>query len=300
MKIKILLAVLVSSLSVSAQNYVDIARLYYNNTALNNFENSTDQTRVTEMGLDLNYPIVLKSGSAFLTGFSYEQTHLKLDAGAEYEIISSIVVRMGLNKKYSDKLSGTYTIIPKLASDFEQPSPHNFQLGALALMKFSRHDQLNYKVGIYANSELFGPFIVPLVGMYYLHKNKKLETNILLPSLADVNYKLNKVLTFGMNFTLQIRSYHLSDVETTSQPGYVVKNSNDACAYLKFNFTQQISLQTRVGYSVARTYRVFNEGDQLKMAVSLIKIGDDREQLNTEFSNGLVYQAILLYRFWQK
>ena len=229
-----------------AQNYVDIARLYYSHSAPNTFQDSPSKTRVTEVGFDVTYPIVLKNGDAILTGFSYERTNVKLFAEG-YGSIASVAIRVGINKKHSDKLSGRYLLIPKLASDFEQPSGRNFQFGALALLKFVRSERVNYKAGVYLNSEFFGPFITPILGFYYLNPNGKFEANVTLPSLVDLNYKLHNVLNIGFNFSGQIRSYRLAQLSATSKPGYVVKSSNEVCGYLKFNLSKNLSIQTRLG-----------------------------------------------------
>ena len=204
---------------------------------------------------------------------------------------------MGLSKKHSDKWSGTYMLLPKLASDFESIAQRDFQIGAIALMKYTKRENLNYKLGVYYNSELFGPFIVPLFGLYYLSPDKKLEANLTLPFLADINYKLHNRLNVGVNFFGQVRSYHLTEILSTNASGYVVKTTNDIYGYLKFNLSKGLSIQTRVGYSLGRSYKVYDDNDKIAFGSVLLRVGDDRQQLNTDFSNGFVYQATLGYRF---
>jgi Domain of unknown function (DUF6268) len=298
-KLPIVILVLAQAHLAVSQNYVDIARLYYNTSALNQFEGSPTETRVTELGLDFTYPIVLKNNDALLTGIAYEMIEAKLVDNGGYKTISSIAVRLGMSKIHNEKWSGTYLLIPKLASDFEQSSGKNFQLGALALLKYTKHDQLNYKIGLYANSELFGPFTVPLFGFYYLSPSKTFEANVTLPQLVDVNYKLHKAVTVGFNFTSQIRSYRLAQLTATLQPAYVVKTANEIGGYVKFNLTKQLSFQTKVGYTLGRTYKVFDEEDKIDWAIMFVKLGDDRAQLTSNFSDGLVWQGTLLWRFFK-
>jgi hypothetical protein len=164
-------------------------------------------------------------------------------------------------------------------------------------LKYTQRENKSYKLGIYYNSELFGPFIVPLLGVYYLSPNKKFETNLTLPFLADINYKLHQRLNIGVNFNGQIRSYHLNNVSATNQPGYMVKATNELFSYLKFNLTESLSIQTRLGYSIGRSFRVYDIDDKITFGSVLVKVGDDRQQLNTDFSDGFIYQATLLYRF---
>ncbi len=282
---------------LTAQNYVDIARMYFNTTAPNAFENSNTKTQVNEMGLDFTYPIVLKNNDAFITGISYERTSLRLYESEPYATISSVTLRIGLNKNHSERLTGSYMLVPKLASAFGQSSARNFQMGALALLKITKSDRLNYRLGLFYNSEFFGPLIVPILGFYALGPGKKFEATVNIPSLIDLNYKLHNFVNIGLNFSGQIRSYRLAELPVTLQPGYVVRQGADLCGYLKFNFSKSISLQTRVGYTVARTYRVFDENDKIDLGISFFAIGDNRTQLNTNFSKGMVYQSVLLYRF---
>ena len=245
-------------------------------------------------------PVVINSSDAILTGLIYERNQTKLFESEPEETFSVIGIRAGLSKTHSDKWSGTYIVIPKLASDFEDFSSKDFQIGAIVLMKYHKRPDFNYKVGLYYNAELFGPLFVPLFGLYHLSKNEKFETNLTLPFQADANYKLHSRLNVGINFNGQVRSYHLSDIPESDHDGYVVKASNEVFSYLKFNLGKSLSIQTRVGYSIGRSYRVYDETDKITVGSILIKIGDDREQLNTDFSDGLVYQASLLYRFMQE
>jgi len=282
--------------NVFGQKYVDIARFYYGNSSLNKFENSEVSTRIKELGLELTIPVVINPTDAILTGLIYESIQTRLFEAEPETTVSVLGLRAGLSKKHSDKWSGTYVLIPKLASDFEHIGSKDFQLGFLALLKYASSSNKNYKLGIYYNSELFGPFIVPLLGIYYLSPDKKFETNLTLPFLADMNYKLNHFMHAGLNFNGQVRSYHLTEVSSSNKPGYVVKATNELFSYLKFNLNKNLSIQTRLGYSVGRSFRVYDEDDKISFGTVLIKVGDDREQLNTDFSDGFIYQVTMMYR----
>ncbi len=299
-KYQITISILFFAINTSAQKYVDLAKMYYSFSADNKFENSDSITRIQELGVDITIPVVINSSDAILTGLIYERNQTKLFASQPEQTFSVIGLRAGLSKKHSDKWSGTYFLIPKLASDFKDLSGKDFQIGAIVLMKYNKRDNLNYKLGAYYNTELFGPLIVPLFGLYYLSANKKFETNLTLPFLADANYKVHERLNVGINFNGLVRSYRLSDIPESDQGGYVVKASNEVFSYLKFNLSKSLSIQTRVGYSIGRSYRVYAESDKITVGSILIKVGDDREQLNTDFEDGFIYQASLLYRFIQK
>ena len=286
--------------SIHAQNYVDILKLYYNTTSRNQHEGTGSGTRIDEAGAELTYPIVLSTSTAIYTGLAIESVNLKIFPYADYSTLSAYSLRLGFNKKHSDRLSGTYLVIPKLASDFRESSSHNFQVGFFGLLKFTKHKNFNYKLGLYYNTELFGPFVAPIFGLYYLNPTKRFEANLLLPSTVDLNYRIQDWLNAGISFNGQLKSFRLSELPSLPTVGYVVKTSNEICTYLKFNFTPELSLLTKVGHSVGRSYRVYEENDKIDLGISLIKIGNDRTLLNTEIADGTVYQATLLYRFIQK
>ena len=279
-----------------AQNSIDIAKAYYSISPNNQFNQSSVKTNINEVGLDLTYPIALKSNNFIITGLAFENFNVKPDTNEVYQSFTSIAFRVGLNKSYSERWSATYLLIPKLASDLKSKSYKNFQLGALALIRFTQHKQLNYKMGLYFNSELFGPFITPILGLYYLSPNQKLEVNLNLPQTADLNFSLSKSLSVGLNFTGQIKSYRISQLYNSSSSGYLVKATNEICPYIKFYLGKNLSLQARAGYSIGRTYRIYREDDKIDLAISFNKIGEDRFQLNNNFSNGLVFQTLMVYR----
>ena len=274
------------------QDYVDLARFHYSTTPQNEFDSIGGNTTVEDFGLDVTLPIKLNESNVFLTGFNIDQITTKLHPSSSPITISTINLKLGYNKKHSEKWSGTYMLLPKFSSDFKNITSKGYQFGALALMKYNKKINLKYNFGVYYNRELFGPFIVPLLGLYYKSENGKFEANLTLPIWADINYKLNKIVKVGANFSAFVRSYHLSE-----NNAYVVKKSNDVFAYLQFNLTKSILLQTKTGYTLGRSYKVYNDNDAADLAVSAFRFGDDRTVLNPTFKDGLVFKMRLIYRF---
>lgn len=278
------------------QQYVDIARIYFSNTPQNRFEGSEATTRVKEFGADLTAPIVINPKLAILTGLFYEQIETKLFENQPEYSFAMAGLRAGISITHSEKWSGSYMLVPKLASDFDDVSGRDFQLGVIGLLKYNKRSNLNYKVGAYYNTELFGPLFVPLFGLYYQSPDKKFETNLTLPFLADANYKLHKRIYVGMNFNGLVRSFKLSELPERDSEGYAVKASNELFSYLKFNLTEGLFLQVKAGYTLGRSYRVYEVDDKVSFGSILIRVGDDRTQLNTDFEDGFVYQFNLVYR----
>lgn len=274
------------------QDYIDLARFHYANTPQNNFDSIDGNTNVEDFGLDVTLPIKLNDSNAILTGFNIDQIKTRLHPLTNYTTISTINLKLGFNKKHSKKWSGTYLFLPKISSDFKNLTSKDYQFGGLVLIKYNKKENLKYNLGVYYNSELFGPFLVPLLGLYYKSTNDKFEANLTLPIWADVNYKLNSFMKVGANFSAFVRSYRLSE-----NNAYLVKKSNDVFGYLQFNLTKSILLQTKTGYSIGRSYKVYNDNDKTDLGISAFRFGDDRTVINPTFKDGLIFKVRLIYRF---
>jgi len=280
-----------------AQNYIDIARFYYVNTLANTFENSSEHTKVEEFGLQLTLPVVLNEKTVILTGFSADRSLLKLDPDFPELIgLNKVRLQLGLNQVHSKKWTGTYVLLPSIASDFKSISREDFQIGMLTLFTYKKRKNLKYKVGFYANTENYGPLFVPLLGLYYLSPNQKFESTLLLPGQVDFNYKLTEETVLGINFDGMASSFNLHESNYITNGQYVARSSNELYTYLQFHLGKSLIAKTKVGYTMSRTYKVFDDDDKVAMNLGSIYLGDNRTQLNTNFEKGFVFKAELLYR----
>jgi hypothetical protein len=293
-----ILALLIAN-GLAAQDYVDVARVHYAGSSINSFDGSSSGSRLDEVGLDLTVPIVLNDRFSILSGGIYEGIRTQLYPDSERESIQSFTLKAGVNWKHNDKWSGTYVFLPKVASDFKKPLVRkDFQFGGLALLKYNHSENLKYKVGIYGNTELFGPWVVPILGLYYLSPSKRFEINATLPLAADLNYKISPLVHVGTNFFGLVRTYHLSEgfAGTGVGAGYVARSTNELFTYLRLNFGKTSIVQLKVGTSLGRSYRVYYENDQVGLGIPLKYFNDTREQVNVDFEDGLIGQVVYIYR----
>lgn len=298
MRTSLLLLLLIGSTSViNAQNYVDIANLSYSITPQNNFENSNQSTSVEELEFQFTFPKVLDDKNTFISTLLVESNSLRLDPTLDSKTtLASLGVALGFNHRYSDRLAITYLVIPKLATDLNAMTGRGFQLGALALATLKKNDNFNWKFGLYANSEEFGPFLVPYAGFYYLSPSKRFEAYITTIN-GDLNYMLTDKLNLGGDVNGLTSSYALGDPFQSTENAYFVKNTTEFFAYLRYPLAKNLFLKAKAGYSITRTYKVFEENDQVDLGLSLFFIGDDRNQLNTPLDKGALFKLELLYRF---
>ncbi len=275
-----------------AQDYVDLFRIDYSISKDNAFDSGTGSSDVSEWVADLTLPVVLDDRNTLLTGFLFERVSLTPYAGHGDVSLHTLNVRMGLNRTFSDVLSATFLVLPKLSSDMKEVGSHDVQIGGLALFKVSRSPHFNLRFGAYTNTDLFGPFLVPIIGAYYTRN--RFETTLSLPLAADANYQLNDSFRVGMRFNGFIKSFNLNEAGN-GLPQYITKANNEIGAYLQWT-RGNVHVFGLVGRSIGRSYRAYETDDKLDFAISILKLGDDRRQLNTDFEDGFVFKTSLLYR----
>ena len=284
-------------MTARAQNYFDIGSISYANTPSNKFENSSEQTGVEELEVKLNFPVVIDEKNVLLTGLYANRTQVELDPDISENInLNSIGLVLGLNHTYSEKWSATYMVLPKLSSDLNELSGKDFQLGLLSLFNYTKRSDLKYKIGLYANTERYSLSFLPLLGLYYQSPDKKFEANFTLPIRADINYLLFEKTKVGLNFDGLGSSYNMNKRLYINKDTYAVKSSNELFAYLMFQLGESFYVKPKLGYSIFRTYKVFENNDKVDFSVGPFYVGDNRTQLNTNFEDGAIFKIELLYR----
>ena len=300
MNLKITVVAFFLSFATLAQDYVDLAKAFYANTPVNqNDTGAYSGSRVEEYGIDLLAPIELKNNHALLFGFYGESINATvIPEESSLTSVYSTMLKVGVKIQHSQKLSANYLILPKLASDFKgQIDGADVQVGAIALLSYQQKENFKWKFGMYYNSELFGPFFVPILGFYHKTKSEKWEFNLTLPIAADANYRFNKTFRAGMNFASFVRSYNLHEPYEGNPDNYLVKASNELFAYAQIHLTPSAIFQFKVGHSIGRNYRVYDTQDRITWGFSAFRFGDDRNQKNSDFADGLIFRARFIYRF---
>ena len=282
-----------------SQDYVDLLKLTYLNSPFNKYDTVNELARVQEFYLDATLPIKLNERTAIITGFTAEQLSVKTNpTGFNINTVFSTTLKLGVNQKHGKKWDGTYMFLPKISSDFNNVQGNQLQLGGLALFKYSKKQNLKYRVGMYYNTEAFGPFFVPLLGFYYKSKNKKFEANVTLPVWVDLNYKFTPWFATGVNFSAFVRSYYLGpSSNTANKEMYLVKASNEIYGYLQFTLKESFIFQTKGGYSIGRRFSAYDWGDEVQWGFSAFRFGDKRNETDSKIQDGFIFQARFIYRF---
>jgi hypothetical protein len=293
-KLQILLLFTLVGFNLSAQEYLDLIKLDIATGTLSQFDTLNIETRLIETNADVTVPIVVNERFTILTGLTYEGTQGNFNPLRKTETLTGLTLKLGVNITHSEKWSGTYLVLPKLSSDLKVVNEKDAQFGAVALLKYAISSHLNYKFGVYANSELFGPFVVPMFGVYYLSPNDKIEAKILLPLAADLNYSFQKNMRVGLNFKGQIRSYNSNTPFQNETDRYITRSTNDLYSYFQYAIKNGINFQVGLGRSLGRSYRAYNE--KVGFGLPLVYLNDKRAQLNHDFSDSWLLKLSMFYR----
>lgn len=264
------------------QTYLDIVKLDYNESFQRSFDTGPGKARFSEVVADFTLPLVMKGGSSIITGFGFERNFLGYEDIQLNQTLDGVTLKCGLNLNHANAWSGTYVLLPRYTSEKNRLGGEDFQLGLLAWLRKDLSIDKNFRIGLYANNDLFGPMIVPLFGYY--RKTVRWETNLLFPASGEFNYILAKSFRFGLKFNGFGKSFALSN------GNYMAKANNEvgAIAYLiPGKWVGFIS----IGTSVGRSFREYRQGDKMDVSLSIIRIGDDRVQLNDDFQDGLFIRA---------
>lgn len=230
-----------------------------------------------------------------LTGITAENTRLNLMEFADRSNLTMTRLNLGVKYQHSEKWSGTYVLLPKLASDFDNIGSQDFQIGGIAILDYQHSESMKWKFGMYSSTENFGTTITPIIGLWHRSKNEKFYINATLPIRMDMNYSLTKGFSVGTDLLTSIKSYNLTG---TNSDHYVQEESIRFAAYAAYGFLDNsLIVRGKIGLDTT-DYGVYNSNDKVGVQVLTIQVsGDDRTRLNTEFDSGIFLGADLIYRF---
>jgi len=248
-KIIYILSFMALSAMASAQPYIDIASVYFQRSPADASpsKNSMD-TRLTS--IFLNLPIQIDSDYIVLNPV-YENYRLDISSETDPLDLTAVYVPLAWVHQFkSSRWSTTAMVIPRLSSDLSKPVDGNdYQVGGIALATWKKKETLKYSFGAYYNSEFFGPYFIPLLGIDWNITNK-LNLFGTLPINLNLEYKLNKTIHAGFGLNLLTNSYRIEDKDFLRIDDYNAKFILDIYAMKN----QVISFEA--GHSLFRQYRM--------------------------------------------
>lgn len=272
-----------------SQEYVDLLHIQHSQSIGKADAISLTKTNFSESSVDVLFPIQLDSTKAIITGAVGERTYFN-DRTGNPIMVYGLMLKAGMNLKHGKNWSGTYILLPRIASDKIEFNSKTFQLGGLVLMKRTYSDAFNFKFGVYTNSEFFSPFIVPVVGFYY--QKNRWEMNFTMPISADINYSVKKnLLAVGFRYDGIARSY----LRYNTANRYIEKANNELGPYARLNF-KEWNIRIMAGHSLWRKFGEFESSDKADLALPSFKLGNNRSPLYKSALDELLLKFSLTYR----
>ena len=282
--------------SISAQDYIDLLKINYTNIPNAGYEEVGGNNEINIFDIGVTYPIKLNEKIAIITGLDYAQQSLELAPETDNVTLNMLRFKAGINIKHSNKVSGTYVLLPRISSQNFHTDGNHFFFGGLALLKYQKSEHFQWRFGAYASSEGFGLLATPIIGLHYKSENTKLEITANLPISADVNYTLGGKTSVGFGLFTPVRTFSIEPVEGINDT-YIQVSNIEFGPYFKYRlFDNSLLLRAQAGYE-AVSYELFEEGDELPFRLSAVEFGDDRELLNPEMSGSLFFKIGAIYRF---
>ena len=244
----------------AAQPYVDVLNLKYRSFPTETgVENSNMKMKGNMMEAGFMLPMELKNKNYVLVGGDYSQLNFcSTGANASTYSLYSTSLMLGYDQQLKNAAwRRTVLFIPKINGDYKGLDK-SFQAGAVVMYTFKKKDNLKYHFGMYYNSEFFGAYFLPLVGIDW-KINSKFNLFGDMPSNLSLEMKMNNSLKLGAGFVSTIGSYRIHDQSGVSyiREGDKTFGHNQVKLYLSYSPAKSITLFGEVGETIFRKYSAY-------------------------------------------
>lgn len=242
---------------------------------------------------NFNLPVKVKNENKLLLGLVYQRVSLRFNDTLKQEHFFGNGINLGFVKKTSQG-SIFMMAVMRANSDYKTLGKNDLQYGGVVLVSNKRNDHFTFKYGLYANTEQFGPFIVPLLGLDW-KLNEKIRIFGILPQNMVIENKINARFRWGLAFLSPTLSYHLN----TTPNLYLHQNQTRAGFFADFYLTKTLAAQIKLDYAIPAQYRIYSSNQKYDVTIWGIGIGGKRSEYTTplqELKHNLIFQLGINYR----
>jgi hypothetical protein len=115
----------------------------------------------------------------------------------------------------------------------------------------------------------------------------------MLPVYAKIKYKVNERFTAGISHFGLTTSYGLNSAGYNGD--YMERQSIDLALFGHYKLFKNFYTEGRFGQSMSRCYKQYASDQKVDFALPLKTFGDDRQQKNINFQDGLFIELRLIY-----
>ena len=232
------------------QPLLDIIKIHYQASPdAGAFRQNLVHNNTRCLNAELNLPVKFKNKkSILLVSPAFEETKFNFPRKDTRDVLVKgwtlpLLWIQTINTRWTVTVG---TIVRNNAEQFDLKKA--WQVGGIALATFEQSKQLKYKLGLYYNSELFGPFFVPLLGIDW----RTDKTNIygVLPGNFTIERKLSAVFYCGATFRSITHSYQLVDNK------FIRISDNQLGLFVDYYLAKHIVLNVEAGHTFFRRIRL--------------------------------------------
>ncbi|HKR06594.1 MAG TPA: DUF6268 family outer membrane beta-barrel protein, partial [Bacteroidia bacterium] len=260
-----------------AQPYFDIANIYYQQSPDNSLIHSDENPLKTQLvSASVQAAFKIKKDYFIINPFC-DYYQLQFSFPGKQELYGTGLSLTYLKQWKNEKWSTAFVAIPRVNSDMKKVDGDDYQIGGALLGIYKKNENLSYKFGVYYNSEFFGPFILPLLGIEW-KVSPGLNIFGVLPNQLNLQYEFSKIFYGGIKLAFITNSYRVDD------HSFLRINDNHVKINLDTYFTKNIVFNLQAGQSVLRKYRTgFRENGSTNY-------------MNLNVNDGLIFRAGIIYR----
>ena len=240
-----------------AQPYLDLINVrYINSPDIGKVGKDKNPTRLDYFNISTTIPIEFKNKlDAFILSPFFERWSSQVQSISNFsEYHYGLALPLSFLKTIPNSNWSVLTTAIVRMNDENINREGQWQFGGILLGSYHANKDLTYKMGIYLNSEFFGLFVIPLLGIDWQINDR---TNLfgVLPASLTLEYKLGRQFYTGAVFRTFTNSYH------DTGPNYIRIDENQLGFFLDYYPAKKILLNLEAGHSILRKIR---SGDGMK------------------------------------
>ncbi|HEY0676839.1 MAG TPA: hypothetical protein VGD17_01090 [Chitinophagaceae bacterium] len=238
-----------------SQPYIDLIKIY---GALSPTAGPSGNTiRYSVAGINVTLPLVLdKKGNTFIVNPFFDQHSVEIN-DLKFRL-NSIGGSAGFLFKDVFRKTDMYTaFVVRNNKESGSDNGYPYQFGGVVLFTLKKDSLLSFKLGTYYNSEFFGNFFVPLVGIdWRISRSSNLFG--VLPGSLTYEYKVSKKFYIGASFRAITTSFRLAPGNNglTGLRKYLRIDDNQLGVFADHYLTGNFVITAEAGYTAFRRYRL--------------------------------------------
>ncbi len=244
---KIILSIFLLPLFACAQPFLDVVSSYYQYSPADRaVNNNAVNTQLAAISLTLPFKI---NSDYFVINPVYENFRMispRTFINREFHV--GFIPLTWLHQ-WKSKWKTAFVFIPRVSSQLDDDlSSRDIQYGGALLTSYQRKETLKYKIGLYYNSEFFGPFFMPLLGIDW-NINSKWNLFGVLPGSMNLEYKFMKSIHAGIMFRSNTNGYRTFDYN------FIRVNDNHLKLFMDFYLSKKQVISIEAGHTILRKYK---------------------------------------------